>query len=503
MNPPYRFLAPCRTDRSSTQHGSLGCCSSERLVHKAATAAVFSMLSLSALASPGLTIYNGQFAVVRDTVPLELKAGENSIRYSGATASLDPSTVILRDPSGKVSLSILEQNYQNDPVNQLTLLDRYEGQVLSFLVHEAQKGDRTVEGKIIRSGYVPGGQPVEPMVEVDGKIVFELPGRPLFPAVKDEGVLLKPVLSWKIQSPEATSLQAELAYLTQGLEWSASYNLVLPEAGDLADMNGWVTMNNRSGKQFESAHIKLLAGDVHRAQVSHTWDKMQALMARAQSDAEVSEKTFDDFHLYTLPRPTTLRDQETKQVEFARATGIPTKRSYFYDPQAGAQFFGHPMLENEWGAPPSKKVESRLEFTNSEASKLGMALPAGVLRVYRKDGDQLEFVGEDRLDHTPRNEKIQVKLGNAFDLVGERKRTDFQLDTARKTLDESFEIKVRNQGKNPVEIHVVEHFIRTASSKLTAKSHEFRPLDSHTMESVVPVPPEGETVLTYTVRYTW
>ncbi|MCX8512966.1 MAG: hypothetical protein ORN83_14545, partial [Chthoniobacteraceae bacterium] len=232
MNRPSLFLAPRHPDRCSKQRSSPRFFSSKRLAHKAAMVAVFSMLSLSALASPGLTIYNGQFAVVRDTVPLELKAGENSIRYSGATASLDPSTVILRDPSGKVSLSILEQNYQNDPVNELTLLDRYEGQVLSFLVHEAQKGDRTVEGKIIRSGYVPGGQPVEPMVEVDGKIVFELPGRPLFPAVKDEGVLLKPVLSWKIQSPEATSLQAELAYLTQGLEWSASYNLVLPEAGD-------------------------------------------------------------------------------------------------------------------------------------------------------------------------------------------------------------------------------------------------------------------------------
>ncbi|MCX8512978.1 MAG: hypothetical protein ORN83_14605, partial [Chthoniobacteraceae bacterium] len=370
-------------------------------------------------------------------------------------------------------------------------------QVLSFLVHETQKGDRIVEGKIIRSGYVPGGQPVEPMIEVDGKIVFELPGRPLFPAVKDEGVLLKPVLSWKIQSPEATSLQAELAYLTQGLEWSASYNLVLPEAGDLADMNGWVTMNNRSGKQFESAHIKLLAGDVHRAQRPNASNKVLSLMARFQSDAltEVSEKTFDDFHLYTLPRPTTLRDQEIKQVEFARATGIPTKRSYFYDPQAGVRFLSHPMLDSEWGTTPSKKVESRLEFTNSEASKLGMALPAGVLRVYRKDGDQLEFVGEDRLDHTPRNEKVQVKLGNAFDLVGERKRTDFQLDTARKTLDESFEIKVRNQGKKTVEIHVVEHFVRTTSWKLTKKSHDFRSSDSHTMESVVPVPPEGETVV--------
>ncbi|MEI6872138.1 MAG: hypothetical protein WCL08_07640 [Verrucomicrobiota bacterium] len=459
-------------------------------------------------AQPSLTIYNGRFAVVRDSVPLDLKAGENSVRYSGATASLDPSTVILRDPAGKISLAILEQNYQNDPINELTLLDRYEGQTLSFLVHEAQKGDRAIEGKVIRSGYVPGGQPVEPMIEVEGKIVFELPGRPLFPAVKDEGVLLKPVLSWKIQSPEAATFPAELAYITQGLEWSASYNLVLPETGELADMNAWVTMKNQSGKQFDGARIQLLAGDVHRAEPVHdarVLRKSMMLAEASQTMEQVSEKTFDDFHLYTLPRPTTLRDQETKQVEFARAAGIPTKRLYTYDPQAGLQFFGQTILDADWGAGrvASKKVESRLEFMNSEAAKLGIALPAGLLRVYRKNGEQLEFVGEDRLDHTPRNERVQVKLGNAFDLVGERKRTAFQLDNARKMMDESFEIKLRNQAKTPVEIRVVEHLVRSAAWKLTQKSREFRTLDSHTIECLVPVAAESESVWTYTVHYTW
>ena len=140
------------------------------------------------------------------------------MKYSGATANLDPSTVILRDPTGKISLSILEQNYQNDPVNQVTMLDHFEGQTLSFLVRDTQKGERVVDGKVIRSGYVPGGSAVEPMIEIDGKILFELPGRPLFPALKDDGLLLKPLLNWKIKSPEAASLQAELAYLTQGLE---------------------------------------------------------------------------------------------------------------------------------------------------------------------------------------------------------------------------------------------------------------------------------------------
>jgi hypothetical protein len=466
------------------------------------------VLCAPAAAQPGLTIYNGGFAVVRDAVQLDLKAGENSVRYSGATSSLNPSTVILRDPAGKVALSILEQNYQNDPVNQMTLLDRFEGQTLGFLVREPQKGDRTVEGKVIRSGYTPGGEPVEPMIEVDGKIVFELPGRPLFPALKDDGILLKPLLSWKIQSPAAANLSAELAYLTQGLEWSASYNLVLPEEADTADLNGWVTIRNTSGKVFEGARIKLMAGDVHRAEPAPVQQRQlmkAALAADALGEpAGVSEKAFADFHLYTLPRPTNLRDQETKQLEFIRGAGIPCQRRYTYDPARGAQYFGRPVLESEFGAVfNGKKIESSLEFTNTETSSLGKPLPAGTLRVYRKDGEQLEFVGEDRLDHTPAQEKVRLKLGNAFDLVGERKRTDFQVDQARRTMDESFEIKLRNQGKKPVEIQAVEHLVRTTRWNLTAKTLEPRQIDSHTLEFTVPVAPRSEAVVKYTVHYSW
>ncbi|RFC44928.1 MAG: hypothetical protein DVB28_000811 [Verrucomicrobia bacterium] len=459
------------------------------------------VLGLNASAQPGLTIYNGRFAVVRDIVPLELKAGENNVRYSGATASLDPSTVILRDPSGKIPLSILEQNYQNDPVNQITLLDRFEGLPVSFLVHDPQKGDRILEGKVIRSGYVPGGQPVEPMIEVDGKIQFELPGRPLFPSLKDEGLRLKPLLNWKIQSPEAASLQAELAYLTQGLEWTASYNLVLHETGSAADINGWITIKNNSGKQFENARIKLMAGDVHRAEPAPRAQVMKAAVLYEQRGMDaVSEKTFDDFHLYTLPRPTTLRDQETKQLEFTRAAAIPIRRIYTYDATPELQFFGQTITESDWGTTAAqRKVTSSLEFTNAEAAPL----PAGSMRVYRKDGEQLEFVGEDLVDHTPRNEKLKIKLGNAFDLVGEHKRTNFQTDTPRRTMDESFEIRLRNQGQGPVEITVVEHLARSATWTIPVKSHNFKQLNSNSLEFTIPVPAGAETIVTYTAHYTW
>ena len=473
---------------------------------KASLLLTAALLATPVFAQPGLTIYNGRFAVVRDIVPLELKAGENSIRYSGATSNLDPTTVILRDPSGKVPLSILEQNYQNDPVNQLTLLDRFEGQAVSFLVRDSQKGDRILEGKVIRSGYVPGAAPVEPIIEVDGRILFELPGRPLFPMIKDEGVLLKPRLNWKIQSPEAATLQAELAYLTQGLEWNASYNLVLPETGDAADLNGWVTIKNMSGKQFDNARVKLMAGDIHRSQPDAAMrflrkDKVLNAMSMTDSDS-VSEKSFDDFHLYTLPRPTTLRDQETKQLEFTRAAAVPTRRIYTYDGQQALRFHGQTVTDDI--SPASQKtVASSLEFTNSEAAALGIPLPAGTIRVYRRDGEQLEFIGEDTIAHTPRNEKINLKVGNAFDLVGERKRTGFQVDVNKHTMDETFEIRLRNQGKAAAEIRTVERLWRAVNWTMSAKSQEFNSQDSHTVEFVSKVEAQGEAVLTYTVHYWW
>ncbi|MEI6712793.1 MAG: hypothetical protein WCO60_03515 [Verrucomicrobiota bacterium] len=457
-----------------------------------------------ASAQPGLTIYNGHFAVVRDTVPLELKAGENIVRYSGATSSLDPSSVILRDPTGKIPLSILEQNYRNDPVTEQSLLDRFEGQpqAITFLIKEPQKPDRTIEGHVIRSGHVPGGAPMQPIIEVDGKLVFELPGRPLFAGLKDDNIL-KPELTWKIQSPAAAQLQAELAYLTGGLEWEASYNLVLPEKGDTAEMNGWVTLKNRSGKVFENAAIKLMAGDVHHPQRSVSQYATAKSGGLGAAMAPVEEKAFDDFHLYTLPRPTTLRDQETKQLEFTRAIGVPTKRVYIYE-ASSVPFSGQPMLEKEWGSfGANTKVRSVLEFKNDEPSKLGIPLPAGNIRVYRKDGDQLEFVGEDNIDHTPRNEPIRLALGNAFDLVGERKQTNFKIDNARNTLEESFEIRIRNQSKNTAQIQVIEHMNRAANWVVSEKSSPFTKHDSQTIHFTATVAPDGETVLKYSVRYTW
>ena len=451
--------------------------------------------SFSFAADPALTIYNGGYAVVRETLPIDLKSGVNQVSFAGVTAQVEADSVILRDIKGIAEFQILEQSYRNDPVSQAMLLSLFEGKTLEFVRLETNKPDRVIVGKVIRSGFVPGGNFVEPIIEVDGKLQFSLPGSPLFPSLGNDNVL-KPTLNWKLNSASSGKINAEVAYLSNGFTWEASYNLVATDKSDLLDVVGWVTMNNQSGMTFTEAKIKLMAGDVNRAQPEYP--RVARAMAMnaltISADKVVTEKSFDEFHLYTLGNPATLRDKETKQVEFVRASGVKAERLYVFD---GAD-------QNREGSDSPGKVQVYREFKNSEVNKLGMALPKGKVRFYTQDGDrQLEFVGENRIDHTPKDEVIRVLTGNSFDLVGEHRMTNNTEDGANRLATQSFEIKVRNRKKEPVEIHVVEHAARGGNWTLTAQSQPHEKKDATTFEFRVPLKPDEEKVVTYTIRYTW
>ena len=468
-------------------------------------------LAVTASAQPALTIYNQNFAVVRDTVPLDLQSGVNTVRYAGATAQVEPDSVILRDPTGKHSLQILEQNYRNDPVSQELLLSLFEGKTIDFENLRMKDNTQTREiipGKVIRSGYVPGGSPEQPIIEVNGKLQFSLPGEPRFPDLGDDTVL-KPTLNWLLQSDKPGKFDAEVGYVTGGFDWSASYNLVSPEKGDLVDLVGWITMNNQSGKTFENAKIKLMAGDVNKIQppmVMNTLARRTRGMEMEMAGAApaVTEKAFDEFHLYSIARATTLHDRETKQVEFVHAEKMFAPTIYVYDGASEYRFYGLNYNQG-YGQSENKKILVQREFVNAETNQLGIALPAGKLRFYRRDTDgQLQFVGENTIDHTPRNETVRVTTGNSFDLVGERKQTNFRVDTGDKWIDESFEIKLRNRKKDtPVEIRVVEHLYRWSNWEITKKSDDFVKKDSQTIEFRIPVKPDEERTVTYTVHYSW
>jgi hypothetical protein len=468
---------------------------------------------------PALTIYNQNFFVAREYVPLDLTAGVNRAQYAGIASHLEPDSVILRDPAGR-SLQVLEQNYRNDPISQELLLSFYEGKTIEFLVQPNQ----IIKGKVVRSGYIPSTyyaqnyqQPsfTQPIIEVDGVLRFGLPGQPLFPALSGDTVL-KPTLSWLLQTNDPGKFDAEISYVAGGMSWQSDYNLVVSDnpkgKTDLLDMVGWITMRNQSGKTFENANIKLMAGDVNKIQPGTVAGRMYAAEAKAMmNDAAapvVSEKSFDEFHLYSLARPTTLHDQETKQVEFVRSTGIRAQRLYVYDGAQVAQY-GYYNVEQirqdqNYGTQSNPKVWVMEEFKNSEANHLGIALPKGKLRFYRRDTDgHLEFVGENVIDHTPKDETIRIFTGNSFDVVGERKRTNYRVDSARNWMDESFEIRVRNHKKEAVTVRVVEHLYRWTNWKLTEQSHESHKMDAQTVEFPVTIAPDGEQVVTYTVHYSW
>jgi len=455
-------------------------------------------------AEPSLTVYNDHFAVVRETVPLELEAGVNRpIHFNRATRQLEPDSVMLRDPAGQAEFRILEQSYRNDPVTRERLLELCEGETIRFEQRFAES-IRTVSGRVVRSGYRTGGQP---LIETGGELRFSLPGEPLFPALKG-GTVLEPTLSWVLFSPVKQSVQAEVAYLTGGLGWEASYNLVAPEEGDRVELSGWVTLRNQCGQQFENAQIKLMAGDVNklRPQADRGVAFAGMRMALAEAPPEVTEKAFDEFHLYTLPTSLTLHDQETKQVEFIRAKQVLAERVYVYDGAAvPAGFRGYAGENRSFGMEMNPKVQVLREFKNEEANGLGLPLPAGRVRFYRQDAEdgRVEFTGENRMDHTPRGETVRLFTGHAFDLIGERRQTDYRLDQRAKQLEESFEIKVRNRKEIPVRVMVRERFYRWPNAEITAASTPFRRVDPRTAEASVEIPPDGEVVLTYQVRYTW
>ena len=479
-----------------------------------------------------LTIYNQSFAVVRQTLPLELKSGTNQVEITDITAHLEPDSVILRDLKSGRDLRILEQNYRSDVASQGRLLALYEGKTIEFLVPDKDGNRRLVPGKIIRSGYTPHYQAYsaydqqyyqaqqayvaagngEPIIEIDGKLQFGLPGQPIFPALSSD-TILKPTLSWLLQSDRPGTTNAEFSYVTGGMSWHADYNVVAPVSGNLLDIVGWVTLDNQTGKTFSNAHIKLMAGDVNKLQPGvfggiAAKDAIFNLRAEAAAPA-VTERSFDEYHLYTLERPSTLYDRETKQVEFVRASGVPSQRIYVYDGiKLDQNYSGYQMeqirdMEN-FGVQSNSKVWAMIEFKNSKLNHLGLPLPKGRVRFYRRDTDgQLEFTGENLIDHTPSDETIRLYTGNVFDAVGERKRTSFNIDRRARTLDESFEIKLRNHKKEPMEIRVVEHLYRWTNWDIQKTSDPFNKLDSKTVEFRVKVPPDGEKLVTYTAHYSW
>lgn len=458
-----------------------------------------------------LTIYAGGFAVVRETLPLDLHAGINEVRFANVTEKLDHGTVVLRDLTGKSGLQVLQQTYHSAAPGMAMALAAYEGQALDFLVKES---DRTsiIRGKVIRAGVNPevaGNQTpqlAEPIVEVDGKVQFHLPGIPLFPHLPPDTVI-KPDLVWKISVPQAAKVDADLSYLTDGLSWSADYDAILDDSGAISSLKGFISLANQTGRSFEQSRVTVVAGDVDRqrpAEAERVIVTGSNVPIERNPGPYAQGRYFDEYHAYPLKERVTLADSETKQVEFMQAQNVRATRSYVYEGgnqsenvREDAALLG-PALASE----SITRVSIECDFKNDKASKLGLPLARGRWHFFRLDESQrLDFIGDAGLRDVPENEEVRARMGNAFDLVGERRQTKFNYDETKHTVEESFEIKLRNHRPQPVEIRVIEYPFRWHEWKLTAQSDRMVESNKTAIEFRVPVKPNEERTVTYTVLY--
>lgn len=449
-----------------------------------------------------LTIYNQNFGVVREKRGVEIKDKLGAVRFTDVAAQIDGTSVqfkSLTDPAARV----LEQNYEYDLLSADKLLQKYIDKQIAVLTKDGSR----YSGNLMS---VEANQLVIRQYGEKGEIVMVQRGD----NVKDiqfgalpEGLMTKPTLVWKLATEKPGTHLVEVAYQTGGLNWQANYNAVLNAKDTGLDLGGWVTINNTSGTTYKDARLKLIAGDVRRVQPSPRAYAIRGAMAmEAAAAPQFEEKAFFEYHLYTLQRPSTVADNQTKQIELLKAADVLVKKVLLYEGAPQYRFYGGLQTSAEYGSQESnKKVNVIIEVKNSKDNHMGMALPKGKVRLYKRDEADaaLEFIGEDEIDHTPKDETIKLHIGDAFDVVGERKRTDFHVDSGRHVMTESFEIRVRNHKDDPVDVLVKETLYRGNNWEITASSHKWTTFDSGTIHFPITVAKDGERVVTYTVRYTW
>jgi hypothetical protein len=445
------------------------------------------------------------YAVVRHLRDVKLPYKSNILKFSDVAAYLDPTTVQFKSITDPKGTKVAEQNFQFDLVSQQKLMQKYIDKEIEVEQVVADKIE-TTKGILLSA---EGGLTLK-----TDKGIVTIPGYPKinFPDLP-EGLITKPTLVWNILTGKEGDHKTEVSYQTDGITWWADYNITFTEGKNAnsgtADLGSWVSILNKSGATYKNAKLKLMAGDVQRAQ-----RQIPMMMAKdvayegagAPSEPEFAEKSFFEYHLYTLNVPATIPDNSTKQLELIKkVTNFPVEKLLIYNGTEGYSYYaGSNNTDRYFGQTSPKKVAVFLKLQNNEKSGLGVPMPAGRIRVNQRDIDgSLEFVGEDVIDHTPRNEEILIKLGEAFDVVGERKQTNFFVDEARHVIEEEFAITIKNRKKQDAKIRIMENLYRAANWEILAKSDTFVKNDSNNIYFDVNVGADKTKTVTYKVRYTW
>ncbi|MBI3730655.1 MAG: DUF4139 domain-containing protein [Burkholderiales bacterium] len=444
-----------------------------------------------------VTIYNENLALIKDQRKLPLKRGASALAFRDVSAKMRAETALLRSLSAPGSLSVVEQNFNFDLLTPQKLLEKYVGRNVNIIRTNPATGVETTESATVLSannGVV---------LKIGDRIETGLPGRIIYPDVP-ANLRDRPTLVMALDNNGAQQQDVELSYLTGGLSWKADYVVELNAADDKLDISGWVTLGNTSGTTYRNAKLQLVAGDVHqvlqRVEITGSavkrLDAPQAMMAKKA----MAEESLFEYHLYTLDRPTTIAENQTKQVALLSASGVPARKELLLP---GSDYY----YQSSYGDLGQKmKIGVFVEFDNKEASQLGMPLPKGVVRVYKKDGaGNAQFIGEDSVDHTPKNEKVRLKLGEAFDVTADKKQTDFKklagTGKYNYVFESAYELVLKNAKKEAVVVTVQEPM--PGDWQVLSSSHAYTKSASNTAVWKISVPAEGNTKLTYRslVRY--
>jgi hypothetical protein len=487
------------------------------------TRSIFALLIATAVAVPAfaqeaarpetgvkLTVYNNNYALVKDRRLLDdpLKKGINVIRFRDVASTIDATSVYFRsltDPEA----SVVEQNYEFDLVNAEKLLTKYiDKPITVFTAGTAGAEGQTYDGTLMS---FDGRQLVLAKDKEKGPIFMVERGENIkriqFSSLPD-GLLTRPTLVWELATNKEGKQAVEVSYIANGIRWRADYNLVLNAEDTKLDLSGWVTIENNTGTGYKDAAVKLLAGDPKIDYRSFNFgfgqDYYKIMMTKLAPTTEQGKdvsRAFGEYRMYTLPESTTVNNNQIKQIELINASAVSVIKTYIYD---GAkiqwQWVGW-YNDPNFGKEENKKVNVLIEIENRADRNLGIALPKGKCRVYKKDTDgSLEFIGEDAIDHTSRDERAVLYIGDAFDIVGERKQLDFRI-LSTDVFEESFEIKVRNHKKEAVKVKILEKLYRWAEWEILKKSTDYEQLNSRTIIFPVEIKPDGEAVVTYKVRY--
>ncbi len=434
-----------------------------------------------------ITAYNNGLALVRDTREIAMPEGELHLQFMDVAAMIRPETVSLRSLTEAGSVSILEQNYEYDLISPSKLMEKYVGKTVRLVNFSKELGFENIEAELLSINEGP-------IYRVGGQIFLGHPGNVVLPEVPDN-LISKPTLVWNITNTKPVQ-RLEATYLTNGVSWQADYVVTLAKDDKQLDLAGWVTMNNQSGATFENAQLKLVAGEVNLVQLGGgRGGFVTAEVAQFAADAAMpQQEAFAEYHLYTMPRRTTIKQNQSKQLALLDAVNVACAKKYEYRGQL--HFYSQQM-------PPMRDehVGVFLEFENREANHLGIPLPAGVMRIYQEDSSgMLQFAGEDRTEHTPKDETITLRMGQAFDVIGDRVQTDYRV-IANNVFEAEFEITLRNHKENDIVIDVVEPM--PSDWTILQKTRDFVKKDSQTAVFTIPVKKDGEEKLTYRVRVTY